>query len=68
MNLNALYSFIIVVYALKIALALDKFNVLKWSSIEDRGHLFSETIGISRNFCCFHPLQIDKLIAFENLI
>ena len=59
MNLSALYSSIIVVYPLKILLSSDKFNFLNRSSIEDRGHLFSETIGISRNFCCFHPLQID---------
>ena len=38
MNLSALYSSIIVVYPLKIVLSSDKFNVLKRSSIEDRGH------------------------------
>ena len=52
----------IVVYPLKIALSSDKFNVLKRTSIEYRGHLFSETIGISRNFCCFHPLQIKNMM------
>ena len=61
MNLSALCSSISVVYPLKISLSSDKFYVLKTSSIEDRGHLFSETIGISRIFCCFHPLQIDKI-------
>ena len=60
MNLSALYSSFIVVYPLKISLSSDKFNVLKTSSIEDRGHSFSETIGIRRNFCCFHSLKIVK--------
>ena len=46
----------------------DKFNVLKTSSIEDRDHLTSETIGISCIFCCFHPLQTGKMIVFDNLI
>ena len=59
MNFSALYSSIIVVYPLKISLSSDNFNVLKTSSIDDRGHSFSETIGISRIFCCFHPLQTD---------
>ena len=68
MNFSALYSSIIVVYPLKISLSSDKFNVFKTPSNEDRGHLISETIGISRIFCCFHPLQIDKMIAFDNLI
>ena len=68
MNLSASCSSIIVVYPLKILLSSDKFNVLKTSSIEDRGHLISETIGISRIFCCFHPLQTDSMIVFENLI
>ena len=48
MNLRELYNSIIVVHPLKISLSSDKFNVLKTSSIEDRGHLFSKTIGISR--------------------
>ena len=68
MNLSALYTSIIVVYPLKISLSLDKLNVLKTSSIEDRGHLISETIGISRIFCCSHSLQTDKMIVFDNLI
>ena len=68
MNFSALYSSIIVAYPLKISMSSDKFNVLKTSSIEDRGHLISETIGISRIFFCFHPLQTDKMIVFENLI
>ena len=68
MNLSALYSSINAVYPLKISLLSDKFNVLKASPIEDRGHLISETLGISRNFCCFYPLQTDKMIVFDNLI
>ena len=68
MNLNAFYSSIMVVYPLKISLSSDKFNVLKTSSIEDRGHLISETIDISRIFCFFHPLQSDKMIVFDDLI
>ena len=56
----------IVVYPLKISSSSDKFNVLKTSSIEDRGHLISETIGISRSFCCFHSLQTDKMIVSDN--
>ena len=68
MNFNVLYSSIIVVYPLKFSLSSDKSNVLKTSSIEDRGHLISGTIGISRSFCCFHPLQTDKMIVFDNLI
>ena len=39
---------IIVVHLLKISLSSNKFNVLKTSFIEDRVHLFSKTIGISR--------------------
>ena len=68
MNFSALHSSIIVVYPLKISLSSNKLNIFKTSSIEDRGHLISETIGISRIFCCFHPLQIDKMIVFDNLI
>ena len=68
MNFSALYSSIIVVYPLKMSLPSDKINVLKTSSIEDRDHLISETIGISRIFCCFHPLQNDKMIVFDNFI
>ena len=68
MNFSALYSSIIVVYPLKISLPSDKFNVLKTSAIEDRGHLISETIGIRHIFCRFHPLQTDKMIVFDNLI
>ena len=56
-NLNALYSSIIVVQLMKIPLSSDKINVLKTSSIENRGQSFSETIGISRIFCCFHSLK-----------
>ena len=66
MNSNALYSSIMVVYPLKISLPSDKLNVFKTSFIEDRSLLFSETIGISRIFCCFHPLQINKMIVFDN--
>ena len=68
MNYNALYSSIIVVYSLKFSLSSDKSNVLKTSPIEDKGHLISGTIVISRSFCCFHPLQPDKMIVFDNLI
>ena len=68
MNFNAFYSSIMVVYPLKMSLSSDKSNGLKTSSIEDRGHLISETIGISRIFCCFHPLQTDKMIVFGDLI
>ena len=68
MNFNALYSSIIVVYPLKFSLSSDKSNVSKTSSIEDRDHLISGTICISRSFCCFHPLQTDKMIVFDNLI
>ena len=56
-----IFSAITVVYPLKIKLSSDKFNILKTSSIEVRGHLISETIGISRIFCCFHLLQTDKM-------
>ena len=56
------------VYPLKILLSSDKLNVLKTSSIEDRGHSISETIGISHIICCFHPLQTDKKIVFDNLV
>ena len=68
MNVSAFCSSIMVVYPLEISLSKNKFNVLKMSSIEDRGHLISETIGISRIFCCFHPLQSDKMIVFDDLI
>ena len=68
MNFSAFYSSIMVVYPLKISLSSDKFNVLKTSSIEDRGHLISETFGMSCIFCCFHPLQTDKIIVFDDLI
>ena len=68
MNVSALYSSIIEVYPLKISLSSDKFNALKTSSIEDRGHLISETIVISRIFCCSHLLQNGKMIVFDNLI
>ena len=67
MNVYALYK-IIVVYPLNISLSSDKINVLKTSSIEDRGRLISEAIGISRNFCYVHPLQTDIMIVFDNLI
>ena len=65
MNISVFYSSIILVYPLKISLSSDKFNVLKMSSIEDRGHLISETIDISHFFYCFHPLQTDKMIVFQ---
>ena len=68
MNFSALYSSFIVVYPLKISLSSDKFNISKTAFIEDRGHLISETIGICRIFCCFHPFQTDKIIVFDNLI
>ena len=68
MNYSAFYSSIMVVHPLKISLSSDKFNVLKTSSIEDRGHLISEAIGISSIFCCFHPLQTNKIIVFDDLI
>ena len=68
MIFNALCSSVIVVYPLKILLSSDKFNILKMSSIEDRGHLFSETLGVSCIFCCFHLLQTNKMIVFDNLI
>ena len=66
LNFSAFYSPIMVLYPLEISLSSDKFNVMKTSSIEDRGHLISETIGISRIFCCFH--QSDKMIVFDDLI
>ena len=68
LNFNALYSSIIVVCPLKISSSSNKFNVLKTSSIEGRAHLISESICISRSFCCSHPLQSDKMIGFNNLI
>ena len=68
MNFNVLYSSVIEVYPLKISSASNNLNVLKTFSIEDRGHLISETIGISRSLCCFHPLQTDKMIVFDNFI
>ena len=67
-NFSALCSSVIVLYSLEISLPSNKSNVLKTSSIEDRGHLISETIGISHIFCCFHPVQTDKMIVFDNLI
>ena len=66
MNFSAFYSSIMVIHPLKISLSSDKLNVLETSSIEDRGHLISETIGISRIFCCIHPLQTDKIIVFDD--
>ena len=63
MNFNAFYSSIMVVYPMKISLSSDKFNGLKTSFIEDRGHLISETNDISHIFCCFHPLQTDKMLS-----
>ena len=68
MNFSTLYSSVSVVYLLKISLSSDKFNILKTSSIEDKGHLIIETIGISHIFCCLHPLQTDKMIVFDNFI
>ena len=68
MNLSALQSYITVMYFLKISLSSDKINDLKTSSIEYRGHVIRETLGISRNFCCFHPFQTDKMIVFDYLI
>ena len=68
MNLSALYRSMIVVHLLKIPLSPDKCYVLKTSFIEDRGHLFSKTIGISRIICCLHPLKIDQMIVFDNFI
>ena len=68
MSFCALYNSNIVVYPLKISLSSDNVNDLKTSSIEDKGHLISETIGISHNFYCFHPLQTDIQIVFDNLI
>ena len=68
-NFSAFYSSIMVVYPLKISLSSDKFNVLKTSSIEDKGHFISETIGkISHMLCCFQPLRNDKMIVFDDLI
>ena len=65
-NFSALYTSIIGVYPLKIILSSDKFDVFKMVSIEDRGHLISVTIGISHIFCCFHLLQTDKMVVFDN--
>ena len=47
MNFNALYSSIKLGYPLKISLSSDEFHVLKAFSLEVRGYLFRETIGIS---------------------
>ena len=68
MYFSAFYSSIMLVYPLNISLSSDKINVVKTSSIEDRGHLISETIGINRIFSCFHPLQTDKMIVDDDLI
>ena len=56
MNFSALYSTINVVHPLKSSMSSDKPNSKKTSSMKDRGHLISDTIGIMRVFCCFHPL------------
>ena len=61
MSFSALYSSNIVVYSLKIALSWDKFNVFKTSSIEDRGHLISETIGISHIFVVFTRFKLSLI-------
>ena len=93
MILNALNSSTILVYPLKIGLSWDTYNVLEKSSVEDRGDLFSETVGVKvskgakiRNRYnqvphltqdingkatfsgFFHPLQIDKMVGFDDLI
>ena len=49
-----------VAYPLKISLSSDKFNVFKTSSIEDRRHLISETIGVSRISVVFICFKLTK--------
>ena len=60
MNLNALYSSIIVVYPLKFSLSSDKSNVLKTSSIEDRGHLISGTLVLAAVSVIFIRFKMTK--------
>ena len=67
-SLSSFYSAIIVAYLLKISLPSEKNNVFKSSSIEVRGHKCSGTNCFGHIFCSFHPLQIDKMIVFDNLI
>ena len=57
---HALNSSIIVAYPLKILLSSEKFNVFKTSSIEDRGHLISDTIGVSRISVVFIRFKLTK--------
>ena len=67
MNLRALYRPINLGYPLKISLSLDEFYILKAFSIEDKGHLFPETIGIGCIILRFHSVQIDKMVVFDSL-
>ena len=60
---------VIVVNLLKISSSSDNSNVLKTSSIEDRGHLFLMKQFVLAAFSVvFFPLKIDKMIVFDNLI
>ena len=59
-HFSALYSSFIVAYPLKISLSSDKFNVFEKSSIENRGHLISETIGVSRISVVFIRFKLTK--------
>ena len=60
MNFSALYSSTILEYPLKISLSSDKINALKTSPIEDRGHLFSETIGFRCIFVDFTRFKLTE--------
>ena len=68
MNFSALYSVINLGYFLNIYLSLDEFYVLisiyLAFSIDDRGHLFRKTIGISCIILCSNPLHTDKMVFF----
>ena len=46
---------------------MDKFYVLKTTSTDDRGYLFSETISFGCMFCWLHQLKIDEMAVFDNL-
>ena len=65
MNFSALYSIITVVNLLKSPCHRTSL-ILKNVVIKDKGHLISDTIGIMRIFCCFHLLQTEKIIVFDN--
>ena len=60
MNISALYSSIIVVHLLKHFIVIGKNKRLETSFSGDRGHLFSETIGISHIFVVFILSKLTK--------